>query len=199
VGDPLDKYTESLLKSIDKAIKKKYKISLVEVLADPAAHASVEDIGIKLANAGEYFQSQIDKMIERAKKGGKIEHDGALKAGELTRNISSYISASARQNKVPILRPRAIELADYGKDYFYVNEMDKNLIDFIDRLLLSSKFVIDSTRSYDDYSIGSWLFAGDRDYVIEVHHPKNSISLLRNSELEVARMVKEASDSIKGL
>ena len=92
-----------------------------------------------------------------------------------------------------------VELQRRGKNTFYISEMDDSTTRFIDRLIESSAFVVDMTKSYDELKLGSWLFGRDRECIVAIHSPQNSALLLRAGRAEILQKLKEASESVKGL
>jgi hypothetical protein len=194
----MDKYTSGVLRGMDRELKKRFGLSLTAMLEDPASFTG-EKAERALANMREYVNKRLDEMISSARENDARMHDHALRAGELTARLSSYIAAHARQSRVPVFRPASFELAKRGRDLFYIGEMNTETTRFIDRLVESSSFIVDMTAAYPDYSIGSWLFAGERGYVVGVRPPMTSSSLLTASKVELNRMIGEAQDSIRGL
>jgi hypothetical protein len=195
----MDKYTEGILRNLDKEIKKKFKLSLIEVIENPSDYISRDGIDRKLANIEEYVDSAIGAMIDGAKDSAKVQDLRFQKSEDLTRKIASYVKAHAMQNGIPIIAPSALEVRLEGRDRFYVNDLDASVSRFIERLIDSSKFIIDMTENIGDRKVGAWLFSGDKDVVVGVHCPRSSMSMMRASRAEILHKIREAADSIRGL
>ena len=195
----MDRFTEQMLSRLDKDVKKRFGLSLSEVVADPSAYMNQKGFAVKLSKMTDYVDKETEKMIEQAKGSSRAFHESAAKADELTRKVGSYISSHARQNDVPVLKPARVELPAADKNRFYISEMDDSAVRFIERLVDSSAFVVDMTKSYDNLKLGSWLFGGERECIVGIHAPKNSMLLLRSGRAEILGMLKEAADSVKGL
>jgi hypothetical protein len=195
----LDRFTEQLLNRLDKDVKKRFGVSLTSVLAEPSAYMNQKGFAVKLSRITDYVDKQTERMIDQAKGSSKAFHESAARANELTRKVENYISSHARQNGVPVIKPASVELPAADKNRFYISEMDDSTTRFIERLVDSSAFVVDMTKSYDNLKMGSWLFGGDRECIVGVHAPRNSMLLLRSGRAEILDMLQEAADSVKGL
>ncbi len=195
----MDRFTEGMLSRLDKEVKKKFGLSLVAIMEDPSSYMNEEGIAIKLSRISDYVEKETGLMLDRAKGSTRSFHESASKADELSRRMESYISAHARQNNVPVVKPAGVELPMLDKNRFYISEMNDSTSRFLEKLVESSSFVVDMTRSYDNLKLGSWLFGGERECIVAVNLPRNSLLLLRAARAEILQRLKEASDSVKGL
>ncbi len=195
----MESYTEELLKRIDKNVKKRFKTSVFEVIENPSNYVQRSGSDKEILEISNFVMSEIDSIIGGVSNKAKDLHDHAVKTDEMSKRFSSYISAHAKQNDVPILKPASSEVSYANKDQFYVGWMDDSTTHFIEKIIESSNFIVDISRHYDDYTAGRWLFCGKKDYVLGVYAPKMSIVLLKESRSEINRMLKEAYNSVKGL
>lgn len=188
-----------MLKRLDSDVKKKFGVSLAAILEEPSTYINQKGFAVKLSKITDYVDAETERMLDRAKGSGRAFHESAAKADELTRKLGIYLSSHARQSNVPILKPAGVELSLSGRNRFYISEIDASTERFLDKLVDSSAFVVDMTRSYDSLKIGSWLFGSERECIVEVHSPKNSMLLMRSGRAEILGRLKEAADSVKGL
>jgi TPP-dependent 2-oxoacid decarboxylase len=195
----MDNYTKAVLKKIDKDVKKKFKASVLDIIEEPGNYICEEGSELLIYNVREFVLARIDEMIKSAKTKAKEFNDHAMKADDLTKRFSAYISAHARQSNVPFLKP-AVSWIDYSnKDRFYLAKMDESVTDFLDRAIESSRFIIDLTRSLGEYTEGSWMFNGDKNYVVTIYTPRTSVSMLMASRNEISTLLTNSYHSIKGL
>ena len=195
----MDRFTEQMLNRLDKEVNRKFGLSLAAVIAEPSAFMNQKGFAVKLSRITDYVDRETERMMEQAKGASRAFHESAARADELTRKVGSCISSHARQNNIPILKPASVELPAADKNRFYINEMDDSTARFIERLVDSSSFVVDMTKSYDSLKLGTWLFGGERECIVGVHAPRNSLLLLRSGRAEILDLLKEAADSVKGL
>lgn len=195
----MDRFTEGMLNRLDKDVKKKFGVSVHAVIKDPSAFIGEDGFAVKLSKITDYIDSETARMIEQSKGAGRAFHESAAKTDDLTRKIGSYVSLHSFQNNIPFIKLANVELPVEGQSRFYLNKMDDLTSKFIERLIVSSSFIVDMTREYDGIKLGSWLFGGEKQYVVSVHAPKNSLLLLRSARAEMLERLAEASDSIKGL
>lgn len=195
----MDRFTEGMLKKLEGDVKKRFGVSLSDVIEDPSAYLGEKGFAVKLSKITDYIDSETSRMIEQSRASGKSFHEGAAKADELTRKVGAYISSHARQSNVPFVRPADVELSLFGQSKFYLSQMDDSTSKFLEKLVESSSFVADMTKDYDSLRLGAWLFGGDKETIVAVHSPANGLLLLRAGRAEIMQRLKEASDSIKGL
>jgi hypothetical protein len=195
----LDRFTEGMLNRLDRDVRKKFGLSLNAVLDDPSSYMQEKGFAVKLSRISDYVEKETENMLEQAKGSSRSFHESAAKSDELTRKIGAHITSHARQNNVPVVQPADVELPMLDKNRFYLSDMDDATSKFLEKLVESSSFVVDMTKSYDNMKLGSWLFGRDRECIVSVHSPKNSLLLLRAAREEILRRLKETSDSVKGL
>lgn len=195
----MDKFTEQLLNRLDKEVKRKFGVSLTSILDDPTEYINQKGFAVKLSRITDYVDKETERMIEQARGSSRALHESAGKANELSRKLESYIASHARQNGIPVIKPARVELPEGDKNRFYISELDDATTRFIERLVDSSAFVVDMTKSYEDLKMGSWLFGGERECIVGVHAPRNSMLLLRSGRADILDMLKDAADSVKGL
>ncbi|MDE1865228.1 MAG: hypothetical protein KGH94_01140 [Candidatus Micrarchaeota archaeon] len=195
----MDKFTEGILNRLDRDVKRKFGLSLNAVIDEPARYMHEKGFAVKLSRINDYVDKETEKMVEQAKGSSRAFHESASKSDELTRKISAYISSHARQNGIPLVQPADVELRSAGKNTFYLGDLDDSTSRFLEKLIGSSQFVVDMTKSYDSLRLGSWLFGGENECVVSVTRPRNSLLLLRIGRAEIMDRLKEAMDSIKGL
>jgi hypothetical protein len=188
-----------MLKGLDRDVRKKFGVSLSSVIDDPTQYMNEKGFAVKLSRINDYVEKETGRMLEQARGTARAVNEGLAKSDDLTRKVGGYISSHARQNNVPLVKPAGVELSVRGSNRFYISDMDDSTTKFIERLVESSSFVVDMTKSYDNLRMGAWLFSGDRNHIVAVHAPKSSVLLLMTGRAEILQRLREAGDSIKGL
>ena len=189
---PWDAETEGIISDINQTISKKYNISLRGLLINPNRYAGKKDIAgtvkkIK-ADVGAYFKQLADEFKdEQAKLNTELEA-----ADEQYKQIDSVISGKAAAARVPYVKPLYIN-RNLGNEETIVFESYTNSLDsLIGKLVNSSNYVADTSASYKDKRLGSWLFSGARNYTIAINPPVNPLLLVENS----SKLINDMLDSI---
>ena len=119
----MDSFTEGMLNRLDKDVKKKFGVSLCDIMDNPSSYIAEKGFVVKLSRINDYVEKETDNMLQQAKASSKTFHENASKADELTRKIGSYVSSHARQNNIPLIKPVEVELPRFGKSTFYISEL----------------------------------------------------------------------------
>ena len=63
----------------------------------------------------------------------------------------------------------------------------------MEKLVLSSMFIVDQSTVYKNYSFGSWLFSGSRGHVLSVFVPDSTFLVLEASRAELDGLLEAAA------
>jgi hypothetical protein len=128
-----------------------------------------------------------------------LHSDQTSKADSITKQLSQNITSQARQNNTPVIRPVTMERDATREERLYIDAFDNSVISLVQRLVASSMLVADLGAAYKEYKIGSWLFSGNKNYLLSVYMPDNTLLSLETSRAELDNLLAAASDFIKGL
>lgn len=192
-------HTDALLRGIDKQISNKYKVSMRDLLKEPAKYAAQPSIQVTISNmredAEKYIQQKLDKMENEVRE----LSDNTARAESITNQLGQNISALAKQNRVPLIKPVDIERDETKEEHIYVDGVDASVVSLVEKLIISSNLVADIGTEFDENKIGSWLFSGQKNYVLSVFVPSNGASVLQESRDEILGLLDAASDFVRGL
>jgi hypothetical protein len=192
-------YTDMLVTGIDKQIGAKYKFSLRSLLTDPTKYATLQNVQTAIDNMKEEVNSYIDAKANALDDEKKGLDDAAAKVDSITRQLGQSINSQARQNNAPVIRPVMIERDTTKEENIYVDSIDSSVVALVQKLVLSSTLIADFSAKYKDYTIGSWLFSGHKNYMLNVYMPDNTLLSLEMSRAELGNLLDSASNFIKGL
>ncbi len=192
-------YTDFVLTSIDKKISTKYKISLKKLLSGPSKFSSQPNIQATIKNLAEEVNSFIDTAIASMPDAKKALADSVLKADAVTRQLSQNISMQAKQHKVPVVTPVSIIRDETKEEIISVNDSTPDVLALVEKLAASSMLVADFSYAYQNASIGSWLFSGHKNYILEVFVPDNDVAMLEASRIEITDLLAAAGVMIAGV
>lgn len=192
-------YTDMLITGMDKRVGSKYKLSLRSLLADPTKYATQQNIQITMGNMREDVDKYIDERVKALADEQKDLDDAASKADSITRQLGQSITSQARQNNVPVIKPVTIDRDMAREERVYIDTVDNGVISLVQKLVLSSMLIADLSARYKDYNIGSWLFSGNKNYMLSVYMPNSTLLALETSRAELDNLLTSASNFIKGL
>lgn len=192
-------YSDMLISSMDKQISTKFKVSLRDLLTDPSKYASQQNIQMTIGNIKEEVNKAIDSRIAGFGDSEKALDDAAAKADSLTGQISQSIIVQARQNKVPVIKPVAVDRDVTREERIYVDSANADVSSLIEKLVSTSTMIADTTTTYKNYRIGEWLFSGQKNYVLRAYLPRNGVISLEASRGELTTLLDAAADFIKGV
>ncbi|MDE1868797.1 MAG: hypothetical protein KGH60_02415 [Candidatus Micrarchaeota archaeon] len=192
-------YTDMLISGMDRQMNTKFKVSLRDLLTDPSRYASQQNIQITVGNIKEEVNRQIDARIAAMGDAAKALEDAAAKADSLTGQISQSINVQARQNRVPVIKPVAVDRDVTREERIYVDSANADVSSLIEKLVSTSTLVADTTTAYKNYRIGEWLFSGQKNYVMRVYLPRNGVVSLEASRGELTTLLDAAADFLKGV
>jgi|SRR5271157_5725792 len=192
-------YSDDIIKSIDRQISTKYKVTLRGLLTDPRRYAALPNIQMTIGNLKEEVAKYIDAQAKGMAAEKKDFEDSAMRADSLTGQLSQSISMQAKQNNIPIIKPVAVDRDTGKEEHIYVDSVDSGVSALVARLVAGSLLIADFGIEYGNYKAGEWLFSGSKNYVLTVYLPPNGYRLLQLSNDEIIGLLDAASDFIKGL
>lgn len=184
--------TEGMISDINQTVSKKYNISLRGLLLNPNRYAGKKDIAATVkkikADVGVYFNQLVDEFKEEQDKlNTELEA-----ADEQYRQIDSVISGKAAAARVPYVKPLYINRNLANEETIVIESYTNSIDSLLGKLVNSSNYVADTSTSYKEKRIGSWLFSGARDYTIAMNPPVNPLLIVENS----SRLINDMLDSI---
>ncbi len=199
MADLWSDYSDEIIKSLDRQISAKYKLTLRGFLTDPTKFAVTPNIQTTIENLKEEVNSYIDKKANDMVPEKRAFEDAAMRADALTTQLGQTISVQARQNSIPIIKPILFERDTDEDEHIYVDAVDNGIISLVSKLIASSTYVLDSTAAYGNYKVGEWLFSSSKNYLISVYLPSNGYFVLQTSRDEIIGLLNSASAALKGL
>lgn len=192
-------YTDFVLTNMDKKISTKYKLSLKKLLSDPGKFASQQGIQTTIKNLSTEVDSYIDGAIAGMPDTKKALTDTTLKADATTKQLAQSISMQAKQHKVPVVKPVSVVRDEARDEVVSVDDATPDVLALIEKLAGSSVMVADFSYQYENSTIGSWLFSGSKNYLLNVFMPANDVAMLEASRTEIQDLLDAAGVIIEGL
>ena len=197
MADLWSDYSDVVISNADAALGNKYKIKIRDFLAAPMRYAGQTNIVTTAQNMKEDLDKYIDKIYDGLKDERTDFNDAASKADSVTSQLAQNISLQAKQNRVPIITPAQIVREESNDEVIYVDKVDSGVFSMIEKLVLSSTYIADTTSKYGSYSIGEWLFSGSKNYVLRAYLPDSPILTIDASKEELDQIFDNAISIIK--
>jgi hypothetical protein len=192
-------YTDFVLTNIDRKIGGKYKLSLKGLLGDPSKFASQPNIQNTIKNLAEEVNKYLDATLASMGDERKALTDQLLKADAVTKQLAQSVAMQAKQYKVPVVKPVSIQRDETRDETIFVDTVTQDITSLIEKLAGTSTVIADFSYSYQNATIGSWLFSGRKDYVLNVFLPDNDVVMLEASRAEISDLLDAAGVIIQGI
>ena len=198
MADLWSDYTDSLLKEMDNQTKSKFSAPIYDVLGNLDKYTSQPNISTTLANMREYANMYIDGLLKNMPKEVKALDDSVAKADAITRQLAQNISMQSKQHDIPLIRPFSFIRDDAEDEIIELDTVDDQVIKLMEKLASKSNVVADFGYQFKDKAIGSWLFGGEKNYLVNVHMPANNAMSLELARAEIGTLFQSAMDYLRG-
>ncbi|MEM3199526.1 MAG: hypothetical protein QXD11_02145 [Candidatus Micrarchaeaceae archaeon] len=192
-------YTEYLITAIDMKIGSKYGVSIRELLNNPAKFASNKGILDTINSIKDDVQEYVKSKIDSKEDEKEALETSLQKADDLTGQFRQAIKDQAEKVGVAIITPDSISRDESKDEIIFTNDASPASLAMVQKLVSMTLFIADLTTTYKNYSIGSWLFSGYKNYVVNVALPQNEVMLLDTSKNELIDLLDAAGNAITGL
>ncbi|MCL5115178.1 MAG: hypothetical protein M1528_01430 [Candidatus Marsarchaeota archaeon] len=103
-----------------------------------------------------------------------------------------------KQHDVPLIRPFGFSRDETEDEIIELDTVDDQAIKLMEKLVTKSNVVADFSYRLKDRSVGSWIFGGEKNYLVKVHMPVNAAMNLELSRAEMATLFQAAIDYLRG-
>ncbi len=185
--------TQEYVNAIDQKIGDRYGVSLYNILNDSNALKGKDNakqilIGMR-ADITEFFSSLTTKL-----KVEQEELENELKAADTLYNrINDLIKNKASFAGIPYVKPFGIERDTDNEENIVIDQFDNTVDTLITRLVGVVHYIADISAQYKEYNLGTWLFSGNKNYLLTINPPT---SILFNIEVGKSE-INYALDSIE--
>ncbi|MGC8628751.1 MAG: hypothetical protein ACP5T4_00880 [Candidatus Micrarchaeia archaeon] len=189
---PWDTVTDQFISDIDKITIKEYDISFRDLLLNPQKYARPNFAATfkNIQNAVEaYFKDLLSGYAdEQEKLNAELE---SLTSQYL--QINTMISDKASLLKVPYIKPDAIDRNTAADEVITISKYDQNVDLLIGKLMSVSNFVADLSTNFGQSIFGSWLFSGQKNYVVSLAIPNSDVLTIEISKGTIDAMLANIS------
>ena len=196
VEAPWSDQAEAAIYEIDKITTDKQGISLRDFLLNPDKYVNNADAAQKLKGlrtaVDDYFDGQLKPYAGEAQRLQSELQDLDAQYNKMNEIITNRASLA----RVPYLKPANVKYDEDAVEEIVVEQYNGSVDLLITKLLTGSNYIADLSDTYDKYTLGSWLFSGQRQYVVTLNPPVSPVMSLQASKAEVMLILDYEDDMI---
>ncbi len=192
-------YTDYLINVIDTKLKRKYDITVRDLFTDPSRFAGKQGISNTIGSMKADADGIIDALAATRSSDKDAFNASLPKLDAISKKIAAIVTVQAKQSGIPIISPEAFNRNEADDIAIAVSNADADVQAVVQKLVPASLFIVDMSVSYNNYLIGSWLFAGSRNYLLNIYMEQNDFVQFQSSKDEIDAMFAYASSTINGL
>ncbi len=198
-----DEQTDAFISAIDNANKteKSYDISLRDLLSNPNKYMSMERLESKvelIRKATVKYFAGMSSNFEAEKK----ELDSLLAQCDSSySDIDDVITSKAAAARVPYFKPYFVYSNPDSREEILIEKYTEELEFLVGKLSNISNYVADLSGSYKDHKFGSWIFSGEKNYVLTVRAPESILMDMERSRALIESMldsILQGYNSVQG-
>jgi hypothetical protein len=194
---PWSPETDQFIDSIDKKMTQGYNVSLRDLILNPDKFASMKDIAGKIdgmrKDIGAYFTKIRDSMKDEEEAFEKLLEQ----ADAQYTKIDGILSTKTALSRVPYIRPELIDADPNVKEEIFISQYNNSIDSLIAKLINVSNYVANLSGTYKKYNLGSWLFSGQKAYVLTINVPQNPFMTIDRIDEEINTLLDGAAARIQ--
>ncbi|MCL4383541.1 MAG: hypothetical protein M1168_03675 [Candidatus Marsarchaeota archaeon] len=192
MADLPDNFLETVISILEPEISKNYNISFTALLTDPNSITDKENIDEKIKNIRRDANTYIDNLSAQSED-KQAELDKAMNnINNISDQAEQFITSQAMQNQTPLLNS-LFEHKEKQDEIIYFEKFNENEQLLVKKLLSSSLFVVNMSDNYNNYKIGSWIFAGNKNYNLKALMPPNELLIIGSVKQEINDLLDQAA------
>lgn len=198
---PWDDQTDQFIDSIDQInySEKHYDISLRDLLLNPNKYLPKPEINQKItdmqAAVNQYFDGLLAGLADEQKE---LDQELASTDMQYTK-IDSVVSTKSASTRVPYIKPYYVSMNQDAREEILIEAYTEELDPMIGKLTNISNYVADLSGSYKEHKFGSWLFSGEKNYVITIRTPSSIIMDIERSSGIINDLLASIASSAKSI
>lgn len=191
-------FTGAVIKDVDKSTGGKFGFSIEDFLSEVPKYAGSDNIEVTISNMREAVNSHIDELLQEIPEQAKALEDSISRAGAVTKQISQNLAMQARQHNVPIIKPVRFDRGTTSEEMITIGIIDDQVLKLVEKLASESTLIADFSYQFKATQLGSWLFSGGKNYLLNVHVPPSDAYNLELARAELKGLFDAAGEYIRG-
>lgn len=192
---PWSDQTELFINEIDDTLSKS-NLSLRDLMLNPDKYANNKDTSSQIKSMKSAIDTYFDNLEESmADEKETFEKDLATK-DELYNRIDEVISSKSALARVPYIKPSFLDIDNDRAEQIMVDEYNGSVDALLVKLINASTYAANISGSYNKHMLGSWVFSGNKTYVVTITPPSSPIMVMEDSRAEINNLVSVISDGL---
>ncbi len=195
---PWDDQTELFVSDLNDTISKKYNINFRSLLISPEKYVETKGIAGVVKQIKDdtdaYFSELMEGMGEEAKK-LQAELESATSQ---YKQVDALLSGKAAAARVPYVKPFFVSRDADKEELIVVEQYDESLDALIGKLVTVSNYVADISNAYKEFRMGSWLFSGPKNHVLNINPPVSPVLVMENSKDVIDNILDDIASRASG-
>jgi hypothetical protein len=184
-----DIQTDQFISSLEQPIKESKNVSLRDMLTNPSKYYDVKGINDTISDikkiTTDYFDGILSNLTEERKK-----LDNELESADVQyKKISEVISNKATSSNVPYIKPFAVEINQDIREEIILDQYNNEADALLGKLASGSMYIADVSGSYNNHTLGSWLFSSNKPYLVTLRPPSSLIVIIERSMNNILNML----------
>lgn len=177
--------TEEMLAKLDSSFLQKYKLSMRDIMSNPAEYSTKPGINETISAMEQEVDKYFNEVMAMHTEEQKALDIDLKRIEDIYTKINSLIETKAKELHVPYINPMGISRETTGEETVIIYEFDDEISALVDKLMQSSVYVADLSAEYKDHPVGYWFFSGQKGRAISISPPESSLIEIQNSHDEI--------------
>ncbi|MDE1851321.1 MAG: hypothetical protein KGH69_01360 [Candidatus Micrarchaeota archaeon] len=180
-GNPaFSEQTRTVIGEIERENKGKYEFSISGII-EGSTKATQQQVKMVRDAVDAYFSDAKKSLVgEQARFETELQ-----KADAEYRKMDEVIRNKAVTARVPYIKPTFVDADSQGQEEITIEGYSGAIDLLITKLVSVSNYVADTSGIYDKYTLGSWVFSGQKAYVLTITPPSSPIVAIERSQREI--------------
>ncbi len=192
---PWDDATDQFVSELEGMTMQQYSVNLRTLLMQPKKYANTKDISQKITGirktVSDYFSNILSSLKDEQ---DKLDHE--LESANMQYEKINELIGTKSASRVPYIKPSAVNLGDGAQEEIVINGYDSSTDLLLSRLLSVSNYVADISDKYKDYTLGSWVFSGQKTYLLTINQPTSAVIAVENGRDVISDLLDDAADAL---
>ncbi|MEM3781874.1 MAG: hypothetical protein QXT43_02860 [Candidatus Micrarchaeaceae archaeon] len=187
---PWSEDTDRFVKDLDDSINKNYSVSFRDLLLNPGKYLAKKDFQSTFSSISKDVDAYFDGLLAQYKD-EKAKLDNELES--LTsqyHQIDAVIAGKASLARIPYIKPVAITRREAEDEVILLHNYDSNVDALVGKLVNASNYVADISVAYKQSIFGSWLFSGQKNYVLSLQIPESDVLTIETGRDTITYMLQ---------
>ncbi|MEM0086751.1 MAG: hypothetical protein QW774_01970 [Candidatus Micrarchaeaceae archaeon] len=186
---PWDDTTDIFVTELDKKVEDSHGFKLRDLLLNPINYTSRADFADTFADirkiVDDYFKGLHDTYADDEQK---FNSDLEEVSNEYSK-IDGLLSQKAAAASIPYIKPINVVRNTDNDENIVITKYEGSMDALFERLIRQSNYVADLSTQYKQYTIGSWLFSGSKQYLVSLRMPESIAFDLQDAESTIGALL----------